>query len=149
MKRLFILAPAIAVLILIISCKDDAVSTNSNNNPNDSLLFTKDSIYSGPLGFWGEANYIIKDTAIKKVKATFTCVTNDVSDSLVTSTFTVFSDSTNSYHIWGHNNNGDFTISLPVFCESSDSAIVRFTVNSPIADSTFLTMKNIRLFRTH
>ncbi len=77
MRRLFILAPAIAVLVLIISCKDDAVSINSGSNPSDSLLFTKDSIYSGPLGFWGEANYIIRDTTIKKVKATFTCVTNE------------------------------------------------------------------------
>jgi hypothetical protein len=149
MKRLFILAPVIAVLVLIISCKDDTVSTNSNNNPADSLLFTKDSIYSGPLGFWGEANYIIRDTTIKKVKATFTCVTNDVTDSIVASSFTVFSDSTFGIHIWGYHNNNSFNYSFPVYLSNSDSAIVRLAVSSPVTSNKFISMKDIKLYKTH
>jgi hypothetical protein len=149
MRRLFILAPAFAVLVLIISCKDDAVSTNFGNNPSDSLLFTKDSIYSGPLGFWGEANYIIRDTAIKKVKATFTCVTNDVTDSIVASSFTVFSDSTFGVYIWGYHNNDNFTFSLPVYLSVNDSATVRFAVNAPVTSNKFIIMKDIKLYKTH
>lgn len=149
MKRLFILAPVIAVLVFIISCKDDTVSTNSGNTPADSLLFTKDSIYSGPLGFWGEANYIIRDTTIKKVRATYTCVTNDMSDSLVTSTFGVISDSTFAVHIWGYHNNNSFNVSFPIYLQNRDSAIIGFMVNAPISSNLYIIMKAIKLYRTH
>ncbi len=141
----------IMLFAVLISCKDDSV-TNSNT-PSvtiDSLLFSYDSIYSGPLGHNNiEADYYINNEAVKKIKGTFDLNTNDVSDSICLATFSVIGDSTFGKHIYGKNAHGPFSEIFPVYFTNPDSALVRFTVSSPIPGNLSMTMKNIKLYKTN
>jgi hypothetical protein len=148
-KKFFLLACLIAFLFSNYGCRDEIVPTSNGTGSNDSLLFSKDSIYVGPLGINGETTYRIMDTSITKIKVSYSLETDDVTDTATTSSFSVIADSTFNILIHGHNNNGDFNYTCNIKSKNTGYADVFFRVNSYIVTNFYIVMRNIRLYRTN
>ena len=150
MKNKIIFA-LIALLIIefIDGCRDEIATPQTNSTSSDSLLFYKDSIYSGPLSGTSEANYRILDTNITKIKVSFSLETDDVTDTATTSTFSLIADSSFTIQKHGSQNNGEFSFTCNIKLKNLGYADALFGVNRFPQLGYYIVMRNIRLNKTN
>jgi len=133
-------------LILTSACKDNSV--NSDNSSNEQLLLSIDSIYVNH--FYLNGNYF-DSTILSKFRITYSVTTNDVTDSIVSSGFSIrIHDIPYSYgfSFYGFNNNRtvDTTISIGNSKMSIYPKLIAISHNT--FDTTiFIYIKNFRFYK--
>ena len=148
-RRIFSALFLIFIFASFIGCRDEIAPTQTNNSSSDSLLFSKDSIYSGPLIGTSEVTFRILDTNITKIKVSYSLETNDVTDTATTSTFFVIADSSFTIIKHGTENKGDFSYICNIKLKNLGYADALFSVNRYPLLGYSIVMKNIKLYRTN
>jgi hypothetical protein len=148
MNKNFIIL-CISFILIIAGCRDEITNTENTNPSADSLLFSKDSIYSGPLLGTSDANFRILDTNITRIKVSYSLETDDVTDTATTSTFSIITDSSFTIQKFGSENNGDFNYTCNIKLKNLGYADAIFRVDRYVNSNFYIVMRNIKLYKTN